>query len=112
MALNIVRFKRTGDFDPLCHKSFKVINVTVLTAQSEVTNSIFKGCTRRDQIIWKIKHFFERCITDCQPKVTVEYGQGLPDQIQTSSRHSMCSSAIERHVWPLSDRDFVPSVGR
>ena len=112
MALNIVRFKCTGNFDPLCHKSFKIINATVLTAQSEVTNSTFKGRAGRDQIVWKIKHFFERRITDCQPKVTVKYGQGLSDQIQTSSSHSMCSSAIERHVWPLSDGNCVPSVGR
>ena len=81
MALNIVRFKRTGDFDPLCHKSFKVNNVTVLTAQSEMTNSILKGGTVGDQLVWEVKHFFKGGIADRQPKFTVKDGQSLPNQV-------------------------------
>ena len=60
IAINIVRFKRTGDFDPLSNKRLKIIDVTVLTAQSEMTNSILKGGTVGDQLVWEVKHFFKR----------------------------------------------------
>jgi hypothetical protein len=81
MALNIVRLKRTSDFDPLSNKCLKIIDVTVLTTQSEMTNSILKGGTMGDQLVWEVKHFFKRGIADRQPQFTVKDGQSLPNQV-------------------------------